>query len=95
MTEPLFATRGFNDMSHHPCVATPPCTPPTSHTHPLRSASSSPRSLPVWPGWQWQSGGFQGPSVCSVTTVIVKQQVQAGPLLRYSQKAVGEESALL
>lgn len=41
----------------------------------------------------------RGASVCSVTTVIVKQQAQGGPLLRYSQKAVawggGEGSALL
>lgn len=30
----------------------------------------------------------QGASVCSVTTVIVKQRAHGGPLLRYSQKEV-------
>lgn len=42
-----------------------------------------------------RGGGIQGASVCSVSAVIVKQQVEAGALLRFSQKAVGEESSLL
>lgn len=54
---------------------------------PLTHIFSCPLSLilPVWPECQW----CQGASVCNVTTVIVKQRAQGGPLLRYSQKAVG------
>lgn len=83
------------------CITTlvlplPPALPHLTHTpthsvplpHPLDH-------FPSGPGGSGSRGGSRGPSVCSVTTVIVKQQVQAGPLLRYSQKAVGEESALL
>lgn len=71
-------------MSHHSGVAT--------ITHSL--APSPPRPGGGGPGREGCGGrGFQGASVCSVSAVIVKQQVEAGALLRYSQKAVREESA--
>lgn len=74
-------TRGFkaNDMSHKSC-----------HPHTF-SVLVPALSLPVCSRCQW----CQGASVCSVTTVIVKQRVHGGPLLLYSQKAVGWREALL
>lgn len=44
MTEPLFASRGFNDMSHHPCVATPP-----THNHPSTHSTPLPHPFPPGP----------------------------------------------
>lgn len=78
--DPLLGGFQVNDMSHHPCV-----TPTYSVPLILVPSFSLSLSLPVWPECQW----CQGASVCSVTTVIVKQRAQRGPLPWYSQRALG------